>query len=757
MTNPTRPDDTALSGPQLRRLYRAGLLAILFVAAIVGAGGAALQYSARWVQHTRAVLRTVRELQSVLLEAESQALRVMAASRPFSGPPASDTATALPVVDPSRAAPVLGRLVSLTADNPTQQARAIAIAELVERWLEERRELASGAVGVASPRASDDLLNLLAAFQADESALYDQRVARQQRWRVLLIGSVMMALGLVAVALHRMTRNVVREAKRRVVTEAERDRARQLLAFAMDRSPLAVGVVASDDALLVNNIAWQQLDARLQGTLAETLRPIVERVRNGGDAVLLEVLAWPGGGAGSEPGLSIGADVTSGTRVDGARSLAVSAQPVSDDPGAAVGLILIDMTEQRWLEMQLRHAQRMEALGRLAGGVAHDINNVVTAIIGFTDMAILGTQRTPKDDGEPDGNAPVQAAVPSQVELDLLQVRRSADRAAMMARQLLAFSRQSVARRRPIDLNEVVRDLEPMLRRIIGSHVVFRVGLDAERWAVSADSGLIEQVVLNLAINARDAMERGGELQVQVRTVSSQERDALPGQPAWAGPCFEGDAVCLVVRDSGSGMTAQVQQRIFDAFYTTKPEGKGTGLGLATVRQIVEDLGGCLLVDSEPGRGTTMTVLLARVPGEAEPIRPHARVHRMAGRNASLLVVEDDRDVRYLAEYVLGDAGYSVQTARNGAEALSAIERATRPFDLLITDLVMPDVGGVALGTHPLVRERIGRTLYLSGYPAEALGAQTALPTDVAFLAKPFAPAELLEAVDRALHVPDPP
>jgi signal transduction histidine kinase/ActR/RegA family two-component response regulator len=726
------------------------LLAILLVAAIVGAGGAALQYSARWVQHTREVLRTVRELQSVLLEAESQALQVVAASRPSSGLSTSDS-TALSVLDPTRAGPVLGRLVSLTADNPAQQARANAIADLVGRWLEERRDLASGAAAVASPRASGDLLNLLAAFQADESALYEQRVARQQRWRLFLIGSVMVALVLVAVALRRMTGNVVREAKRRVATEMERDRARQLLAFALDRSPLAVGVMASNDALLVNNTAWQNLDVKLQGSLAQTLTPIVERVRSGGEAVLVELVAWPGGATGNERDPSAGSHASSGAPDDGARSLAVSAQPVSDDAGAAVGLILIDMTEQRWLEMQLRHAQRMEALGRLAGGVAHDINNVVTAIIGFTDMAILGTQRAHGERGGADGAAANEDAAPSQVELDLLQVRRSADRASMMARQLLAFSRQSVARRRPIDLGEVLRDLEPMLRRILGSHVVFRVSQDAERWAVSADPGLIEQVVLNLAINARDAMERGGELQVDVRTVPRQARDTLPGQPAWAGPRFEGDAVSLVVRDSGSGMTAQVQQRIFDAFFTTKPEGKGTGLGLATVRQIVEDLGGYLLVDSAPGRGTTMTVLFARVPGEPEPIRSNVRAHRMAGRNASLLVVEDDRDVRYLAEYVLGDAGYSVHTARNGAEALSAIERATRPYDLLITDLVMPDVGGVALGTHPLVRERVGRTLYLSGYPADALGAQTALPVDVAFLAKPFTPAELLEAVDGAL------
>jgi len=741
-------DTSSLNGPQLRQLYRAGLLAILLIAVIVGAGGAALQYSANWVLHTREVLRTIRELQVVLLQAESQALQVVSTTRPLRESPSID-ASVDARLDPTLAAPTLRRLIDLTEDNPVQRARADSIASLVSKWMAERRALASGNIAAAAPQTASELLALLTQFQSEEARLYDQRVARQQLWRAILIGGVMAALVLVAFALHRMTRSVLRESHQRRATELERDRAQELLAFALDRSPLGVAVVAADQSLLVSNAAWQELNDRMDGTLLSALRPVVAQVKETGTAHVAEWLVTL---APANPTEAVEVREYSESAVWQAethRLLAVSAQPVEGSE-AAVGLVLMDMTEQRWLETQLRHAQRMESLGRLAGGVAHDINNVVTAIIGFTEMAIIGSQRG-RDDVDETALPRGPALPATQVELDLQQVRRAADRAAMMARQLLAFSRQSVARRRPIDIAEVMRDLEPMLRRILGSHVVLRFSYDDERWAVSADPGLIEQVVLNLTINARDAMERGGSLDVDVRAVPQAGVGTVAGRLAWQATRFESDAVAISVRDTGSGMSIGTQQRIFDAFFTTKAEGKGTGLGLATVRQIVDELGGYLLIDSELGRGTTMTVMLPRGEGEPEPLRVTNGKRRVARRQASLLVVEDDRDVRFLAEYVLGDAGYVVQTARNGAEALSALERTSEGFDLLVTDLVMPDVGGVALGKHPIVEQRVRRVLYLSGYPADALGAQTDRPAESDFLAKPFSPHELLEAVDEAL------
>jgi signal transduction histidine kinase/CheY-like chemotaxis protein len=417
---------------------------------------------------------------------------------------------------------------------------------------------------------------------------------------------------------------------------------------------------------------------------------------------------------------------------------------------SAVGLVVLDLSEKRWLESQLRHAQRMEALGRLAGGVAHDINNVVTAIIGFTDMAIAGVRA---------GNAA------DEVDGDLRQVRRAADRAAVMARQLLSFSRQRIAHERPIDVCDVVHDIEPMLKRILGSHVTFQVFADSKGWAILADPGQIEQVLLNLTINARDAMELGGALTVSVHTVDEASMLAATIQRAWQSDdssrrtarqsaALHGlpGGVCLVVRDTGSGIPPAVLSRMFEPFFTTKAEGKGTGLGLATVRQIVDDLEGFVTVHSVPGEGSTISVYLPRISGDPEPPRLLASRGSRQPLAGAVLVAEDDRDVRYLVEQVLSDAGYTVHTVRNGGEALTAIERATSPYQLLITDLVMPDVGGVRLGSHALVEEQVGAVLYMSGYPADSYGEQTALPMHVHFLAKPFSPAELLAAVDEAVR-----
>lgn len=725
------PHDAALDFGQLRRLHRVGLLAILLIAAIVVAGMAALEYSARWVQHTREVLRTVRELQSGMLQLESRAQLEAHTTR----------------------------LLALTTDNPTQRERARQLAAAVAQWAEERTALPRDASAPTIDASTATLQQVLQEFQADESALYDMRVARQQRWRATLVATVLGALVLVAFALHRMTSNVFREAGQRMRVQDERDRAQTLLDFALDRSPLAVAVLERDNSLRVANNAWRALEPTVRPTgashgagLASELAAVVERVRDTGEAAVVEMVLPDHPEAGTAAAVAAPMLQPTGS----GRVLLVSAHRLAVDSDSAVGLVLLDLSEQRWLETQLRHAQRMESLGRLAGGVAHDINNVVTAIIGFTDMAIAGMRA---------------ADTAEQVDADLQQVRRAADRAAVMARQLLSFSRQRIAQVRPLDMSEVVRDIEPMLRRILGSHVQFFVDAPSQEWAVLADPGQIEQVLLNLTINARDAMEHGGELTVSVHAVDRAQMAAASAQRAWwSSPTVQeglpsadartlGEGLCLMVRDTGSGIPPAVQARMFDPFFTTKAEGKGTGLGLATVRQIVDDLGGFVVLQSAAGEGTRIAVYLPRTAGHPEPLRNRVSRGARLTHTGRIIVAEDDRDVRYLIEHVLSDAGYTVHTARSGRDALSAIERATTPYQLLITDLVMPEVDGVGLGSHALVEEHVGRVLYMSGYPADSHGEQTALPPHVRFLAKPFSPAGLLEAVDEALSgdLPDGP
>ncbi|MBL0937840.1 MAG: response regulator [Gemmatimonadaceae bacterium] len=719
-----------LNRQQVRRLYRAALFAVLFIAFIAAAGGIGLEASARWVQHTREVLRTVRELQAALLSSESQALLAVSSARPLAAP--RDVTAPPPSLDTGATTPLLDRLTTLTRDNSLQQARAQRLTEAVAAWEDELIAVTTGRVTTPSITVNVGLRAALDEFQAEESELYSSRIARQQQWRAALIIALLFSLTLVAFALRYVMRGALGEARRRIASEAERDRASRLLEFALESSPLAVGVVNTDGALVLENDTWRRLSEQAEAPILPLLQPQIDAVRASGNPQVAELTVHAlvdGKRAPDGPIADEGKSV---------RTLAVSAYAVGKAQPLQVGLVLFDLTDQRWLETQLRHAQRMEALGRLAGGVAHDINNVLTAIIGFTEMAIMGAQR-----GATSGN--------TQLQMDLQQVRRAADRAAMMARQLLTFSRQNVLRVRAINPADVLLDLEPMLRRIMGSHVQFAVRASSDTWSILADPGQIEQVVLNLAINARDAMDTGGELTVELSNIPARDVLRQSGSPAWPGDRPPVDCVRITVVDTGGGIPESVRARIFDPFFTTKAAGKGTGLGLATVRQIVSDLNGHIALLSEIGQGTTFSVMLPRVAAAPEPVRPVAADPVQQIRRGSVLVAEDDRDVRFLTEYVLGEAGFTVHTVRNGRDAINAIERSPVPFDILITDLVMPDIGGIALGEHPTVKSRGIVVMYMSGYPADTYGQQTTVPADAHFLAKPFTPSALLEAMAEVL------
>jgi hypothetical protein len=396
-----------------------------------------------------------------------------------------------------------------------------------------------------------------------------------------------------------------------------------------------------------------------------------------------------------------------------------------DFAGRRARLVLArDVTAQRHLEEQLRQSQKMEAVGQLAGGIAHDFNNLLTAILGSTQLLL---HNTPPDDPRRE---------------DAEEIRNAGLRAAELTRQLLAFSRRQVLAPKVLELNAVVANMERMLRRLLGEDVELATTLDPATGAVSADPGQLEQVLLNLAVNARDAMPGGGRLSVGTSRLAITEehverRHRLP----------PGDYACLAVTDTGVGMDDATQAHLFEPFFTTKEVGKGTGLGLATVYGIVKQSGGYIWVYSEPARGTTVKVYLPRVPGVAEAAAPAPVPTVVRGGHETVLLVEDAAPVRTLARRSLEARGYRVLDASDGPAALELSARHTGGIDLLVTDVVMPGMSGRELAER-LAPQRPGmKVLYTSGYTDDAMVRQGVLTAGVAFLQKPFVPDTLARKV----------
>jgi PAS domain S-box-containing protein len=381
---------------------------------------------------------------------------------------------------------------------------------------------------------------------------------------------------------------------------------------------------------------------------------------------------------------------------------------------ACVFAISHDVTERKQLEQQLRHSQKMEAIGRLAGGIAHDFNNLLTALRGYAELLVRTL---------PSGTDEHNAAD---------HIHRSALRAKSLTEQLLVFTRRQPHQPRVVALNDVVRSMGALLRRIIGEDVELALALSPERTHVRVDPSQIEQVLLNLAVNARDAMARGGRLTVETA-------------PA------EGNRVRLSVRDTGTGMTEETRLRVFEPFFTTKEVGKGTGLGLSIVYGVVVQHGGTIAVDSVLGRGTTFHIHLPSVtgPAEAEPVAAPLATP-LVGRE-TILLVEDDEDVRDYVQFVLRQAGYEVLMAEDGVAALAVAQSHVGEIHLLLSDLIMPQMNGLRLveRLQPL-RPRM-RVLHMSGYPGHSIQRQGDLPAGVAFLQKPFSSDALIATVRAVL------
>jgi two-component system, cell cycle sensor histidine kinase and response regulator CckA len=401
--------------------------------------------------------------------------------------------------------------------------------------------------------------------------------------------------------------------------------------------------------------------------------------------------------------------------------------------GVPVGVqgIARDVTERKELEDQLRQAQKMEAVGMLAGGIAHDFNNLLSIIIGYSDLTLR------------------RLATVDPLRHNVEEIKRAGERAANLTRQLLAFSRKQVLQPKVLDLNEVVTEMERMLRRLIGEDIELRAALEPGLGSVKADPGQIEQVLLNLCVNARDAMPRGGKLTIGTEDVYLDE-----GYAAHHAAVKTGRYVMLAVSDTGTGMDEATQARVFEPFFTTKGQGKGTGLGLSTVYGIVKQSGGYIWVYSEVSRGTTFKVYLPRVDEGAQEYRQGRGAVEEHGGTETVLLVEDDELVRNLTRSILSDLGYRVLAVANASAALSVCEHTEGPIHLLLTDVVMPGMSGRELAERLARLRPETRVLFMSGYTDDAIVHHGVLDEGVNFIQKPFTPEALARKVREVLGRP---
>jgi len=397
-----------------------------------------------------------------------------------------------------------------------------------------------------------------------------------------------------------------------------------------------------------------------------------------------------------------------------------------------------DITERKRSEealrasqLQLQQSQKLEAIGQLAGGVAHDFNNMLTAIIGYTDLSLR------------------RVGLENPIRRNLEETKKAAERAASLVRQLLAFSRKQILEPKVLDLNDVVKDMHKMLTRLIGENIKLATRLETDLGSVKADPCQVEQIIVNLVVNARDAMPRGGRVTIETANVALDDQFALKKHVS----VKPGEYVMLAVSDTGSGMEQETQARIFEPFFTTKEVGKGTGLGLSTVYGIVKQSGGNIWVYSEQGLGTVFKVYLPRIDdATASTIARQSQETNAPRGTETILLVEDEDVVRGLTRKILMQAGYNVLDAKGGDEAIRLCHAHAGPIDLLLTDVVMPEVSGKEVADRLLELRPSIRVLYMSGYTDEAIVQHGVLDANVKFIQKPFTWVGLTRKVREVLN-----
>ena len=502
---------------------------------------------------------------------------------------------------------------------------------------------------------------------------------------------------------------------------AELEKANHTLHGLIDGSPLAIAAVDPEG----NVLSWNAAAERMFGWTEEEV--LAQSLPNVPDDRLEESAAFR---QRLLAGQSFSDLVTTRQRKDGTRiEVSLSTAPLRDVSDAAVGVIFMysEVTERRHLEEQLRQAQKMEAVGQLAGGIAHDFNNILAVIMSYGDLML----------GELGEDAPMSA--------DVREVTAAAARAAGLTRQLLAFSRRQVLQPHVVQLNVLIRNLEKMLRRLLRESIELTTTMEPGLGYVYADAGQIEQVLVNLVVNARDAIAFAGEISI---ATSNVQIDAEYGRlHAGASP---GAYVVVSVSDTGCGMTPDIQERIFEPFFTTKERDRGTGLGLSTVYGIIKQSGGYVWCYSVPGKGTTFKVYLPRVESADDPT-PTPAPSPAARGSATILLVEDESPVRLVASRILRQSGYTVIEAPDGVTAVALCAAHSGPLDLVVTDMVMPGMTAHELAAQVRAIRPGVRVLFMSGYTEDAALRQQAFEPGALFLEKPFTVQTLTRAVQGAL------
>jgi two-component system cell cycle sensor histidine kinase/response regulator CckA len=491
---------------------------------------------------------------------------------------------------------------------------------------------------------------------------------------------------------------------------------------------MAIASINSDGGILRSNAAFARLAPAALRTIAGEGGPSIYRgVVERDAAELREAIAAAGEGKGDINPI----DAALQGAGDRSARFFVSAADPSGDEGASATVFALDTTEQRMLQENFAQSQKMQAIGQLAGGIAHDFNNVLTAIIGYSDLLLANHRPT-----DPSFQ-------------DIMQIKQNANRAAGLVRQLLAFSRRQTLRPQTLQLSDVLSELQMLLRRLVGETIDLDIRHGRDLWLVKADLNQFEQVIVNLIVNARDAMPEGGRIYLRTRNVvpadcaAFQEKSLIPAE-----------YVLIEVQDNGHGIPADVRDKIFEPFFTTKEVGKGTGLGLSMVYGIVKQEHGYVFCDSEPGSGATFRIFLPRhfpsVADEApkkEVVKPAAD---LTGRGA-ILLVEDEEAVRAFASRALASRGYTILEADSGLEALKVVENAGGAIDLIVSDVIMPEMDGPTMLTELRKRGLTAKIIFVSGYADDAFAKNLPEGEEFLFLPKPFTLKQLIEAVKGAM------
>jgi two-component system cell cycle sensor histidine kinase/response regulator CckA len=514
-------------------------------------------------------------------------------------------------------------------------------------------------------------------------------------------------------------------------TKGEEDLRAAEVRFAriFNSTPVAIAAVDAAGALLRPNAAFVRLAPEaLKSQAADGKPSLYKLVVERDHAAMQAALEAAANGRGEIAPLDVSLEDAGTAR--SARLFLSGADPKSDE-GASAIVFALDTTEQRTLQENLAQSQKMQAIGQLAGGVAHDFNNVLTAIIGYSDLLLANHRPT-----DPSFQ-------------DIMQIKQNANRAAGLVRQLLAFSRRQTLRPQTLQLNDVLSELQMLLRRLVGETIQLDVVHSRDLWLVKADLNQFEQVIVNLVVNARDAMKDGGRITLRTRNFPASECASLKEMAI-----APADYALVEVQDTGLGIAPDVRAKIFEPFFTTKDVGKGTGLGLSMVYGIVKQTGGYVFCESEPGAGATFQILLPRlVDAEVEePIKTEAPkpTADLTGRGA-ILLVEDEEAVRAFASRALVSRGYTVLEAETGAEALRVAEEAGGPIDLIVSDVIMPEMDGPTMLTELRRRGFMAKVVFVSGYADDAFARNLPEKQEFVFLPKPFTLKQLIETVKGAI------